>query len=140
MRNIVVNYDPDSKNFKIYEDTTKTLIESPSVGEGFSNLNKFLLEIDKSGKSILDDPDIMYHFDSYTFNAMIKNNLALVKRLTDIPSEFKNSASKFGMPSVPRDINTKNKQEFSRGSKSLKMGRFTDTSFGKSYRKFGGRK
>ena len=82
----------------------------------------------------------MYHFDSYTFNAMIKNNLALVKRLTDIPSEFKNSASKFGMPSVPRDINTKNKQEFSRGSKSLKMGRFTDTSFGKSYRKFGGRK
>ena len=63
--------------------------------------------------------------------------MALLKRVSDIPSEFKNSASKFGMPSVPKDINSKNKQNFSRGSKNLQRGKFQGTSFGKSFSKFG---
>lgn len=137
MTEIVVNYDSVKDEYQIYESTSKTLILSRTLGEGFSNLNLFLIQTGQIQKSIIEDQNIIYHFDSHTFQEMIKSNMALLKRVSDIPSEFKNSASKFGMPSVPKDINSKNKQNFSRGSKNLQRGKFQGTSFGKSFSKFG---
>ena len=137
MTEIVVNYDSVKGEYQIYESTSKTLILSRTLGEGFSNLNLFLIQTGQIQKSIIEDQNIIYHFDSHTFQEMIKSNMALLKRVSDIPSEFKNSASKFGMPSVPKDINSKNKQNFSRGSKNLQRGKFQGTSFGKSFGKFG---
>lgn len=137
MTEIVVNYDSVKGEYQIYESTSKTLILSRTLGEGFSNLNLFLIQTGQIQKSIIEDQNIIYHFDSHTFQEMIKSNMALLKRVSDIPSEFKNSASKFGMPSVPKDINSKNKQNFSRGSKNLQRGKFQGTSFGKSFNKFG---
>lgn len=137
MTEIVVNYDSVKGEYQIYESTSKTLILSRTLGEGFSNLNLFLIQTGQIQKSIIEDQNITYHFDSHTFQEMIKSNMALLKRVSDIPSEFKNSASKFGMPSVPKDINSKNKQNFSRGSKNLQRGKFQGTSFGKSFSKFG---
>ena len=137
MTEIVVNYDSVKGEYQIYESTSKTLILSRTLGEGFSNLNLFLIQTGQIQKSIIEDQNIIYHFDSHTFQEMIKSNMALLKRVSDIPSEFKNSASKFGMPSVPKDINSKNKQNFTRGSKNLQRGKFQGTSFGKSFSKFG---
>ena len=137
MTEIVVNYDSVKGEYQIYESTSKTLILSRTLGEGFSNLNLFLIQTGQIQKSIIEDQNIIYHFDSHTFQEMIKSNMALLKRVSDIPSEFKNSASKFGMPSVPKDINSKNKQNFSRGSKNFQRGKFQGTSFGKSFSKFG---
>ena len=137
MTEIVVNYDSVKGEYQIYESTSKTLILSRTLGEGFSNLNLFLIQTGQIQKSLIEDQNIIYHFDSHTFQEMIKSNIALLKRVSDIPSEFKNSASKFGMPSVPKDINSKNKQNFSRGSKNLQRGKFQGTSFGKSFGKFG---
>ena len=137
MTEIVVNYDSVKGEYQIYESTSKTLILSRTLGEGFSNLNLFLIQTGQVQKSIIEDQNIIYHFDYHTFQEMIKSNMALLKRVSDIPSEFKNSASKFGMPSVPKDINSKNKQNFSRGSKNLQRGKFQGTSFGKSFSKFG---
>ena len=137
MTEIVVNFDSNKGEYQIYESTSKTLILSRTLGEGFSNLNLFLIQSGQVQKSILEDENITYHFDAHTFQEMIKSNMSLLKRVSDIPSEFKNSASKFGMPSVPKDINTKYKQNFSKGSKSLQRKNFQGTEFGKSFSKFG---
>ena len=136
MTDIVVNYDPQKNEYQIYESTSKTLILSRTLGEGFGNLNAFLLESGEIKKSILEDTDIKYHFDSHTFQEIVKSNMALLKRVSDIPSEFKNSASKFGLSNVPKDIS---KPEFSRGSRNFRHGRmegFKGSNFGKSYGKF----
>lgn len=139
MTDIVVNFDPSKGVFQIYESTTQTLLISQSLGEGFQGLNQFLLSKGLIQKSILEDSEVLYHFDSYTFQEIIKSNMSLMKRVSDIPSEFKNSASKFGTSTgVPKD-----KQNFSRGSKNFqknKMSGFKSSSFGKSHSKFGNAK
>lgn len=139
MTEIVVKYDKIKNEYHIYENKSGTLIMSRTLGEGFSNLNSFLLKSGQIGKSLIEDEDVIYHFDSYTFREIIKSNIALLKRVSDIPSEFKNSASKFGMPSVPKDINTKNKQNFSKKSSNFQRGRMTGfkgSNFSNSYGKF----
>lgn len=139
MTDIVVNYDQEKGVFQIYESTTQTLFLSQSLGEGFSGLSEFLLSSGLIKKSILEDQEVLYHFDSYTFQEIIKSNMSLMKRVSDIPSEFKNSASKFGTSTgVPKD-----KPNFSRGSKNFqksKMSGFKSSSFGKSFNKFGNEK
>lgn len=133
MIDIAVNYDTSKKVFQIYESSTKTLLISQTIGEGFSNLNSFLLSEKLINKSILEDQDVIYHFDSYTFQAIIRSNMSLLKRVQDIPSEFKNSASKFGTSP------SSDKQNFSRGSKNFQKGRMSgygSSSFKKSFDKF----
>ena len=135
MTDIVVNYDPTKKVFQIYESTTQTLLISQSLGEGFSELSGFLLSQGLISKSILEDQDVLYHFDSYTFQEIIKSNISLLKRVSEIPSEFKNSVSKFGGGS------STDKSSFSRGSKNFQKGKFGGgSSFGKSFKKFGNEK
>ena len=108
MTEIVVNYDKEKGEFQIYESSTSTLIISGTLGEGFENLNKFLIQSGQIERSIIEDPSCRFHFDAHTFQEIIKSNMALLKRVSTIPSEFKNSATKFGMPSVPKDLNSKN--------------------------------
>lgn len=139
MTEIVVKYDKSSNEYHIYESTSQTLIMSRTLGEGFSNLNLFLIQSDQIQKSLIEDEDVIYHFDGHTFKEIIKSNMALLKRVSDIPSEFKNSANKFGMPSVPKDLNSKNKQNFSKGSSNFQKGKMTGfkgSKFGNSFGKF----
>ena len=139
MTEIVVKYDKSSNEYHIYESTSQTLIMSRTLGEGFSNLNLFLIQPGQIQKSLIEDEDVIYHFDGHTFKEIIKSNMALLKRVSDIPSEFKNSANKFGMPSVPKDLNSKNKQNFSKGSSNFQKGKMTGfkgSKFGNSFGKF----
>lgn len=139
MTEVVVKYDKESNEYHIYENTSQTLIMSRTLGEGFSNLNFFLIQSGQIQKSLIEDEDVIYHFDGHTFKEIIKSNMALLKRVSDIPSEFKNSANKFGMPSVPKDLNTKNKQNFSKGSSNFQKGKMTGfkgSKFGNSFGKF----
>ena len=39
---IVINYDPGTKEYKIYEPTTDSMIVSMNLTEGLVNLNLFL--------------------------------------------------------------------------------------------------
>lgn len=132
MTEIVVKYDKTSKEFKIYESNSQTLIMSRTLGEGFSNLNHFLINSGQIQTSIIDDEDIIYHFDGHTFKEIIKSNMALLKRVSDIPSEFKNSANKFA---APKEI-SKTNNNFHRG----KMTGFKDSGFSKSWGKFNKKK
>jgi hypothetical protein len=139
MTEVVVKYDKGNNEYHIYENTSQTLIMSRTLGEGFSNLNLFLIRSGQIQKSLIEDEDVIYHFDGHTFKEIIKSNMALLKRVSDIPSEFKNSANKFGMPSVPKDLNTKNKQNFSKGSSNFQKGKMTGfkgSKFGNSFGKF----
>lgn len=151
---IVINYDPGTKEYKIYEPTTNSMIVSMNLTEGLVNLNFFL----KSSGLISEDSDILlsnnigYHLDSETFIAIIQSNVDLLKRLQNSPSEFKKSAGKFGLPSashayIPKAKKTsgfsemgKKSSEFSRGSKNFSSGSFSGSKngFGKSKKnKFG---
>lgn len=139
MTEVVVKFNKTSNEYHIYENTSQTLIMSRTLGEGFSNLNHFLKSSGQIKESLIEDEDVIYHFDGHTFKEIIKSNMALLKRVSDIPSEFKNSANKFGMPSVPKDINTKTKQNFSKGSSNFQRGKMTGfkgSKFGESYGKF----
>ena len=149
---IVINYDPNTKEYKIYEPSTDSMIISLNLTEGLVNLNLFL----KTSGLIPEDSDILlskeigYHLDSETFVAMIQSNVELLKRLQNGPSEFKKSAGKFGLPSatqkyVPKSKrienfgNGKSSGDFSRGSKNFSSGSFGGSSgFGKAKKgKFG---
>lgn len=152
---IVINYDPSTKEYKIYEPTTNSMIVSMNLTEGLVNLNLFL----KSSGLISEDSDILlsknigYHLDSETFIAIIQSNVDLLKRLQSGPSEFKKSANKFGLPTashtyIPKakktsefsEMGNKRKGEFSRGSKNFSSGSFSGSKngFGKSKKsKFG---
>ena len=146
---IVINYDPNTKEYKIYEPTTDSMIISLNLTEGLVNLNLFL----KSSNLIPEDSDILlskdigYHLDSETFITMVQSNVELLKKLQNGPSEFKKSAGKFGLPSASHGYTPKSKRldgfngqgnkttgEFSRGSKNFSSGSFSGSKsgFGKS--------
>lgn len=93
---IVVSFDPGSKEYRFYEPTTDTLLISKSLGEGFGNLNLFLIQSGKITGNILNTDDINYHIDSVTFRSMVESNINLIKRLQGGQSEFKTSSDKFG--------------------------------------------
>ena len=134
MIEIVVNFDEASGEYQLYENTSQTLILSKTLGEGFSNLNGFLLTSGQIKKSLLEDDDIRFHFDAHTFREIIKSNMALLKRVSSIPSEFKNSANKFGT-----SLSKEDKPDFSKGSKNFQRKRMTGfkgSNFGKSFEKF----
>lgn len=146
MIEIVVNYDENSKNFQIYESSTQTLLLSDTLGEGFRNLSLFLNQKGIINTNIIEEPGILYHIDSKTFSAIIQSNLDLLNRIKEIPSEFKNSASKFGTTLTSMNNNgstKKSKPNFTRGSDNFKKGYFSGSkgsNFGKSVRKFGDKK
>ena len=139
MIEIVVNFDKDSKNFQIYESSTKTLLLSDTLGDGFKNLSEFLRQSNLIKTNIIEEPGILYHIDSYTFSEIIKSNQSLIARVKEIPSEFKNSAQRFGT-TLGKGSSKSKTPDFSRGSDNFKKGKmsgFKKSGFGKSFRKFG---
>ncbi len=136
MIEVVVNFDKATKNFKIYESSTQTLLISDTLGDGFRNLSEFLRSAGAISTNIVEEEGILYHIDSYTFSEIIKSNQSLLARVKEIPSEFKNSAQRFG--TTLSNINKK--PDFSKGSDNFKHGKmsgFKKSGFGKSEGKFG---
>lgn len=153
MIEIVINYDKDRKEFKLYEPTTDTLFITSSLGESFIKLNDFLKSQGMITGDILESLDITYHIDSMTFLALIENNVNLLKRLNTAPTAFMASSQKFGLPAnglqtTPRQqgqqFQGKGSNNYDGKKKSYKKDRgssgfFSNTSFRGSYKKFGGK-
>lgn len=151
---IVINHDPSTKEYKLYEPSTDSLIISMNLTEGLVNLNEFLKSSGLITEDILKSTNIAYHLDGETFIAMIQSNVDLLKRIQSGPSEFKKSAGKFGLPQASSNYTPKSKRyngssgfgdkksggDFSRGSKNFSSGSFSgsNSGFGKSKKgKFG---
>ena len=147
---IVINYDPTTKEYKLYEPSTDSLILSTNLTEGLVNLNEFLKSSGLVSEDILNSADIGYHLDSETFIAMIKSNVDLLKRIQSGPSEFKKSAGKFGLSQSQGSYVPKSKRynssgfgdkksggDFSRGSKNFSSGAFSGSKSGFGKSKFG---
>lgn len=143
---IVINYDPIKKEYKIYEPSTDTILVSTNLTEGIVNLDIFLKSqgLIQEDSDILRSEDIDYHMDSHTMRAMVESNVNLLKRLRSSQSEFKNSSNKFGLSTGTLSNTVKNNpsqktSDFSKGSKNFSKGSFSGTmgSFGKSSGKFG---
>lgn len=100
---IVITYDPITKNFKFYEQSADVLLESSGLAEGLVNLNNYLVSSGKmsGGEDLLNSYNINYHIDSVTFKKMVESNVKLVKRLQTGQSEFKKSNDKFGTSEKP---------------------------------------
>lgn len=152
MIEIVINYDKDRKEFKLYEPTTDTLFITTSLGESFIKLNEFLQSQGMITGDILESLDITYHIDSLTFLALIENNVNLIKRLNTAPTAFMASSQKFGLPAnglqqAPRQqqqFQGKGNNNYDGKRKDYKRDRgssgfFSNTSFRGSYKKFGGK-
>ncbi len=152
MIEIVINYDKDRKEFKLYEPTTDTLFITSSLGESFIKLNEFLQSQGMITGDILESLDITYHIDSLTFLALIENNVNLIKRLNTAPTAFMASSQKFGLPAnglqqAPRQqqqFQGKGNNNYDGKRKDYKRDRgssgfFSNTSFRGSYKKFGGK-
>lgn len=100
MIEVVINYDPGSNTYKVYESSSDTLLVTASLGESFIKLSEFLLKGGMIKSDILNTNDIVYHLDSYTFQAIIQSNVDLLKRLNTAPSGFMNSSQRFGLGST----------------------------------------
>lgn len=138
MIEIVINYDKDSKMFKIYEPTSDTLLVTSNLSESFIKLSEFLKTSGMISTDILTSDDISYHLDSATFIAMVESNVTLLKRLAQAPSVFTNSSQKFGKSLTSSNFqgggDSKKKKDYSfKGNRSF----FSKTSFKSSSKKFG---
>ena len=128
MIEVVINYDPIQKTYKIYEPSTDSLMVSSNLTEALVTLNQFLLNSGLTDTDLLNSPDISYHLDSYTIRGIIEGNLKLVKRLNQAPSGFQLSGKKFSEDPSKPDGRRK-----TRGG-----GLGSATGFRNAYKKFGG--
>lgn len=129
---VVISFDPGTREYRFYEPTSDTLLISKNLGEGFSNLNHFLVTLGKVTGNILMTDDISYHIDSVTFRSMIESNLKLLQRLQNGQSEFKTSSDKFGAAS------TASAKKFGGATPGNNFGKsFGSSQFGGSKSKFG---
>lgn len=133
--------------YKIYEPTTDTLFVTASLGDSFLKLSEFLKEQGMIPEDILKSDNIRYHIDSSTFIAMVESNVNLMKRLSQGPSSFMISDKRFGQSqSLQQQIQQKKQKDGYNNYKGkapkratkFKSGNFSKSSFGDSYRKFGG--
>lgn len=151
MIEVVINYDSNRKEFRLYEPTTDTLLITANLGELFIQLNDFLKSQGMIVDDILNTIDITYHIDSPTFLALIENNITLLKRLNTAPTAFMSSAQKFGLPTTPQPQQNNNNQFQGKGNTNYdgkkkgykrergSSGFFSNSSFRSSYKKFGGK-
>lgn len=139
MVEIVINYDSQRKEYKIYEPSTDTLMVSGNLTEALLILNKFLIEQGLINVDILQCPDISYHLDSDTMRSIVEGNIKLIKRLRSAPSGFMMSSQRFG------GGNSSGQQAKSSSDTSSKKkgggGTFAGAKgFQNAYKKFGGNK
>ena len=140
MVEVVINYDQSSQSFKVYEPTTDTILVSSSLAEALANLSLFLSQSGLIQGDILNYPDISYHIDSFTLQAMVESNINLLKRLNTAPSGFMISSQRFGT-SLNQSGNSKRDSGFKESS-SKKFGHKSSGFSGKngfksSNKKFG---
>lgn len=146
MINVVINYDSQRKEYKLYEPTTDTIIITANLSETFIKLSEFLTNAGLiSGGDILNTDQVTYHLDSGTLISMVESNVNLMKRLTtQAPSIFTASALKFGSSSA--QTQQKQKQDYSKGKggkgdyqQPVKSsgGVFSKSSFRTTNKKFG---
>lgn len=102
MINIVINYDPTTSGYKVYEPTTQNLILTQDLTEALVTLSLFLQSQGMITGDILGAEDITYHLDSHTMKAIIESNVKLMKRLRQAPSAFQSSSQRFGTSSGSR--------------------------------------
>lgn len=146
MIDVVINYDPEKNEYRIYEPTTDTILVTTSLGETFIKLDEFLKQNKLITTNILSTAEVNYHLDSLTFIALVKSNVDLLKRLNTAPSGFTTSSQRFGQPSSSFSglKNKKTDTDFDGEKKSTSKNRkhnygtFSKTSFRNSGRKFGG--
>lgn len=139
MIEIVINYDPATKEFKAYEPQTDTLLITSSLGETFMKLDEFLKQQGLITVDLLAASNITYHIDSYVFLGLIENNVNLLKRLNQAPSGFMISQSRFGISPNQNQIR-KDKPDWASGKAKKKYGgtgTFSKSSFQSSNKKFG---
>lgn len=96
MIQIVINYDPGTSSYKIYEPTTQNLILTQDLTEALVTLSLFLQSKGMITGDILGAADISYHLDAHTMKAIIESNVKLMKRLKSAPSGFQQSSQRFG--------------------------------------------
>lgn len=134
MIEVVINYNPDKDLYMVYEPSTNTLLATSNVTEALVNLSKFLKDSGMTSVDILECNEISYHLDSNTMKAIVKSNVALMKRLKNGPSELVKSSQKFGQEMHKTKPNSGSIPSTSFGGKSSSFG---SGKFNKSYRKFG---
>ena len=124
MIEIVIKHE-DGK-YKVYEPTTSTLLISQSLGDAFINLSSFLWSEGflSEDQNILNYPEISYHFDSETMQALIESNVKLLKRIQTAPSGFTISSQKFGGSVSTSTPKNKNKRDWKKKSAGFSKGGF----------------
>lgn len=143
MIEVVINYNPQTKEYTAYEPTTDTMIITSSLGDSFLKLDEMLKSRGLITADILASLDIVYHIDSYVLLGLAENNANLMKRLNQAPSGFQISAGRFGMsPSSPSPLQQLSQQKSTyKGNKNKRFGNtgtFSKSSFKDSNKKFGG--
>lgn len=135
MVQIVINYDPGTQEFRIYEPMTDTILVSSNLTEAFVVLSDFLVSTQMISGNILDETEISYHFDSYTVKAMIESNVNLIKRLKSGPSGFTIASQRFGGSSLPSPQQTYREKKSNPG---MVAGGFSPGTTGFGKKGFGG--
>lgn len=142
MIQIVINYDPSSQSYKVYEPTTQNLIITQDLTEALVTLNLYLQSQGLIKEDILKTEDITYHLDAYTMKAIIESNVKLMKRLKSAPSAFQQSSQRFGT-SLSSGTTKRKDKGASWGGESKR--KFTNskfegaTGFNNSHKKFYGK-
>lgn len=145
---IVINYEEETKEYKVYEPTTDTLIITTNLPDLFIKLGGYLKDSGLISCDLLECKDITYHIDSPTFIAIMQNNVALTNRMNEGPSGFMISNKKFGGPLAASSgligPSLKQKSDRNRGKNNSGFGKgsfgkggFSNSSFGESGKKFG---
>lgn len=139
MIEVVINYNPSKDLYMVYEPSTNTLLATSNVTEALVNLSKFLKDSGMTNVDILECDEISYHLDSKTMKAIVKSNVALMKRLSNGPSELMKSSQKFGQEMNKTKPGSGNGKSGSVPSTSFggKSSSFGSGKFNKSYKKFG---
>lgn len=128
MVQIVINYDPGTTSYKVWEPSTENLILTQDLTEALVTLSLFLQSKGLITGDILSTEDISYHLDAHTMKAIIESNVKLIKRLQNAPTGFQKSSQRFGVSNS--SVSNKGKGFKDSG------GRWNG---GESKRKFGGR-
>jgi hypothetical protein len=135
MIEIVINFDQNSKMYKVYEPTSDTLLITSNLSESLIKLSEFLRNSGMIQSDILASDCISYHLDSATMIAMIESNVSLLKRLAQAPSVFTSSAQKFGKSLTSGGFQGNKNKEDKFVSKNKNF--FSKSSFKNSLKKFG---
>ena len=148
MVEVVINYDTNKNEFKVYEPTTDTILVSKTLTEALVNLSSFLVSSNLIQGDILNCSEVSYHFDSETMKRMIESNVNLMKRLKTAPSGFTLSSQRFGTTitnqSQSNSSKNKNYSNYNNKDSEKRKYKFSNNSFsGKNgfsnaMKKFGG--